>query len=141
MTIQTLDRTSRWEADASFRQPSELQPLVLSLRLILKQIDDEYERERDKLSQTLPDTCVKDRPLVLLKARRLGRRESDVRDLAVLIGQLTWELVRQDAGSSEQRSDLRLVFDIQGLSPLHDLARVQRQLQLTCGRCSHAAAP
>jgi hypothetical protein len=88
MTIQTLDRTSRWEADASFRQPSELQPLVLSLRLILKQIDDEYERERDKLSQTLPDTCVKDRPLVLLKARRLGRRESDVRDLAVLIGQL-----------------------------------------------------
>jgi hypothetical protein len=55
--------------------------------------------------------------------------------------QLTWELVRQDAGSSEHRSDLRLVFDIQGLSPLHDLARVQRQLQLTSGRCSHAAAP
>ena len=55
--------------------------------------------------------------------------------------QLTWELVRQDAGLSEHRSDLRLVFDIQGLSPLHDLARVQRQLQLTSGRCSHAAAP
>ena len=87
MTIQTLDRTSRWEADASFRQPSELQPLVLSLRLILKQIDDEYERERDKLSQTLPDTCVKDRALVMLKARHQDRRENYVRELAPLIEQ------------------------------------------------------
>ena len=60
---------------------------------------------------------------------------------APICAQLTWELVRQDAGSSEHRSDLRRVFDIQGLSPLHDLARVQRQLQLTSGRCSRAAAP
>ena len=88
MTIQPLDSASRREADTSFREPSELQPLVQSLQSVLKQIDDECERERSKPSQTLPDTCVKDRPLVLLKARRLGRRESDVRDLAVLIGQL-----------------------------------------------------
>ena len=88
MTTQTLDRASRKEADTSFSEPSELQPLVQSLQSVLKQIDDEHERERDKLSQNLPDTCVKDRALVMLKARRLGWRESYARDLAVLIGQL-----------------------------------------------------
>ena len=64
MTIQPLDRASRREADTSFREPSELQPLVQSLQSVLKQIDDEDERERDRLSQTLPDTSVKDRALV-----------------------------------------------------------------------------
>lgn len=85
MTFQTMDRTSCHEAETSFRGPSELQPLVLSLRSVLKQIDDEYERERDRLSQTLPNTSVKDRALAMLKARHLERRENYVRELTALI--------------------------------------------------------
>ena len=87
MTIQRLDRISRWEAEASFREASALQPLVQSLQSVLKQIDDGYERERNRLSQTLPDTCVKDRALAMLKSRHLERRENYVRELAALIGQ------------------------------------------------------
>ena len=87
MTTQTLDRASRREADTSFREPSELQPLVQSLQSVLKQIDDEYERERNRPSQTLPDTCVKDRALVMLKARHQDRRDNYVRELAALVGQ------------------------------------------------------
>jgi hypothetical protein len=85
VTFQTMDRTSCHEAETSFRGPSELQPLVLSLRSVLKQIDDEYERERDRLSQTLPNTSVKDRALAMLKARHLERRENYVRELTALI--------------------------------------------------------
>ena len=76
MTIQPLDSASRREADTSFREPSELQPLVQSLQSVLKQIDDEDERERNRPSQTLPDTCVKDRALVMLKARHQDRRDN-----------------------------------------------------------------
>ena len=87
MTIQPLDSASRREAETAFRSPSELEPLVQSLQSVLKQIDDEYERERNRLSQTLPDTCVKDRALAMLKSRHLERRENYVRELAALIGQ------------------------------------------------------
>ena len=87
MTTQTLDSASRREADTSFRERSELQPLVQSLQSVLKQIDDEHERERDSLTQTLPDTYVKDRALVMLKARHQDRRENYVRELAPLIEQ------------------------------------------------------
>ena len=62
-------------------------PLVRSLRSILREIDDEYERERDNLSKTLPDTCVKDRALAMLKARHRERRRNYVRELTAILGQ------------------------------------------------------
>ena len=87
MIVQALERISPHTAETAFRSPSELEPLVQSLQSVLKQIDDEYERERNRLSQALPDTCVKDRALVMLKARHQDRRENYVRELAALIGQ------------------------------------------------------
>ena len=87
MTTPTLDRASRQKADTSFREASELQSLVQSLQSVLKQIDDECERERNRPSQTLSDTCVKDHSLVMLKARHLEGRDNDVRELAALVGQ------------------------------------------------------
>jgi hypothetical protein len=86
MTVQALDKTSSPEAETNFKGPSELQPLVQSLQSILKQIDDEYERERDHLMETLPEASVKDRALAMLKARHLERRENYVRELAALQG-------------------------------------------------------
>jgi hypothetical protein len=85
MTVQALDRTSSTEAETSYTGPLELQPLMKSLQSILKQIDDEYERERDRLLRTLPEASVKDRALVILKSRHLGRREIYARELAALI--------------------------------------------------------
>ena len=85
MTVQTSDETSSPEVEASFRAPLDLQPLVQSLQSILKQIDDEYERERDRLIRTLPEASVKDRALVMLKSRHLERRETYVRELAALL--------------------------------------------------------
>jgi hypothetical protein len=75
-----------------------------------------------------------DRLELLLEQIKAVEAERDHLLIRTLNLQLTWELVGQGAGLSKRRSDLRLVFDIQGLSPLHDLARVQRQLQLICGR-------
>ena len=87
MIVLTLERTSSPVAEISFRGPSEIQPLVQSLQSVLKQIDDEHERERDSLTQTLPDTYVKDRALVMLKARHQDRHDNDVRELAALVAQ------------------------------------------------------
>ncbi|MBL0403818.1 hypothetical protein JKG68_07575 [Microvirga aerilata] len=86
MIFQTLDKTSCTGAQTSFRGPSELQPLVQSLQSILKQVDDEYERERERLVRTLPDGRVKDRALAMLKSRHLERRGNYVRELAALQG-------------------------------------------------------
>jgi hypothetical protein len=58
---------------------------VQALQSILKQIDDEYERERDHLVRTLPEGSVKDRALAMLKTRHLQRRENYVRELAALM--------------------------------------------------------
>ncbi|MGF9758276.1 hypothetical protein AAII07_24045 [Microvirga sp. 0TCS3.31] len=88
MTLQTLDRDSSPEDETSFRGLAELQPLMLSLQSILKQIDDEYERERDRLMRTLPETSAKDRALAMLQSRHLERRKTYVRELAALIGQM-----------------------------------------------------
>jgi hypothetical protein len=85
MTVQALDRTSSTKAETSYTGPLELQPLMQSLQSILKQIDDEYERERDHLMRTLPEASVKDRALAMLKARYLERRENYVRELAALL--------------------------------------------------------
>ena len=56
-----------------------------SLQSVLKQIDDEYERERDRFMRNLPEASVKDRALAMLKSRHLERREIYVRELAALI--------------------------------------------------------
>jgi hypothetical protein len=85
MTVQTLDRTSGLEAETGYTGPSELQPLVQSLQSILKQIDNEYERERDRLMRTLPEASVKDRALAMLKSRHLERRENYVRELEAIL--------------------------------------------------------
>jgi hypothetical protein len=86
MTTQTLDGNSGPEAETGDTGPSELQPLVQSLQSVLKQIDEEYERERDRLLRTLPEASVKDRALAMLKSRHLERRENYVRELAALQG-------------------------------------------------------
>jgi hypothetical protein len=49
---------------------------VQSLQSVLKQIDNEYERERDRLVKTLPEAGVNDRALAMLKTRHLNRREN-----------------------------------------------------------------
>jgi hypothetical protein len=84
MTVQAPEGTSSHEAETSFTGPADLQPLVQSLQSVLKQIDDEYERERDHLMRTLPEASVKDRALAMLKACHLTRRENYVRELAAL---------------------------------------------------------
>ena len=89
MTVRTLGTIASLEAEISLTVPSELQPLVQSLLSVLKQIDDEYERERDRLMRTLPEASVKDRALAMLKTRHLNRRENYVRELAALL-QGTW---------------------------------------------------
>ena len=86
MTTQTLDGNSGPEAETRYTGSSELQPLVQSLQSVLKQIDDEYERERDRLLRTLPEASVKDRALAMLRSRHLERRENYVRELAALQG-------------------------------------------------------
>jgi hypothetical protein len=60
-------------------------PLVKSLRSILKEMDDQYERERQSLIATLPNTSVKDRALAMLESRHHQRRESYSQELAVLL--------------------------------------------------------
>jgi hypothetical protein len=60
-------------------------PLVKSLRAILKEMDDQYERERQSLIATLPNTNVKDRALAMFESRHHQRRESYSRELAVLL--------------------------------------------------------
>ena len=84
MAVQTLYRISSLEAETVFPEPSELQPLVQSLQSILQQIDEEYERERDRFMKNLPEASVKDRALAMLKSRHLERRENYVRELAAL---------------------------------------------------------
>jgi hypothetical protein len=60
-------------------------PLVKSLRAILKELDDQYEREGQNLIATLPNTNVKERALAMLKARHLQRRKNYSRELAALL--------------------------------------------------------
>ena len=87
MIFQTVDRASYDDGETGFKKPSELQPLVESLESILKEIDGEYERERNNLSKTLPDTCAKDRALGMLKARHRERRRNYVRELTAILKQ------------------------------------------------------
>ncbi|WP_262265826.1 hypothetical protein [Microvirga yunnanensis] len=85
MSDQPESRLIGSQSSAGFVASGEDHPLVRSLRSILREIDDEYERERETLRRTLPDSNVKDRALAMLKARHLGRRENYVRELAALL--------------------------------------------------------
>jgi len=60
-------------------------PLVKSLQSILKEMDDQYERQRQDLIETLPDTHVKDRALAMLESRHHQRRETYSRELTALL--------------------------------------------------------
>ena len=60
-------------------------PLVRSLRAILKEMDDQYERQRQDLIATLPNSHVKDRALAMLESRHQQRRENYSRELAALL--------------------------------------------------------
>ena len=55
-------------------------PLVKSLRSILNEMDDQYERQRQDLIATLPNAHVKDRALAMLEARHLQRRETSAKN-------------------------------------------------------------
>ena len=60
-------------------------PLVKSLQSILKEMDEHYERQRQDLIATLPNTHVKDRALAMLESRHLQRRENYSRELTALL--------------------------------------------------------
>ena len=60
-------------------------PLVRSLRAILNEMDDQYERQRQDLIATLPTSHVKDRALAMLESRHQQRRENYSRELATLL--------------------------------------------------------
>ena len=85
MTVRGLESISTPDAKTSSDGPPDLQPLVQSLQSILKQIDDDYERERDRLMRTLPEASVKVRALGMLESRHLERRETYARELAALL--------------------------------------------------------
>ena len=56
-----------------------------SLQAILKELDDQYERERQSLIAALPNTSVKDRALAMLESRHHQRRENYLRELTALL--------------------------------------------------------
>ena len=73
------------QSSAGSAASGEDHPLERSSLSILREIDDEYDRERETLRRTLPDSNVKDRTLAMLKARHLQRRENYVRELSALL--------------------------------------------------------
>jgi hypothetical protein len=85
MTSQNVNSAASSDSVGGFAATVEDHPLVKSLRSILKEIDDQYERERQSLITTLPDTSVKDRALAMLRSRHHLRRENYVRELAALL--------------------------------------------------------
>jgi len=64
---------------------AEDHPLVKSLQSILEEMDDQYERQRQDLIETLPDTHVKDRALAMLESRHHQRRVIYSRELTELL--------------------------------------------------------
>ena len=85
VTSQNDNSAASSNGIGGFAATSEDNPLVKSLRSILKEIDGQYERERQNLIATLPDTSVKDRALAMLEARHHQRRENYLRELAALL--------------------------------------------------------
>jgi hypothetical protein len=60
------------------------QPLLQSLLATLADLDFAYEQEREKLSNTSPDTTVRSRALKTLKNRHRERREPYIQQLTIL---------------------------------------------------------
>ncbi|MEE1655020.1 hypothetical protein VB618_02340 [Microvirga sp. CF3062] len=60
------------------------QPLLQSLLATLADLDFDYEKEREKLSNTAPDASIKIRALEKLKNRHRERRDPYIQQLAVL---------------------------------------------------------
>jgi len=61
-----------------------LQPLMQSLLATLADLDFDYEKEREKLDATSPDSSIKIHAIEKLKTRHRERREPYVRQLAIL---------------------------------------------------------
>ncbi len=61
-----------------------LQPLLQSLLATLADLDFDYEKERERLSKTSPDTNIKVRALETLRTRHRERREPYIQQLAIL---------------------------------------------------------
>ncbi|ANY82911.1 hypothetical protein BB934_32325 (plasmid) [Microvirga ossetica] len=84
-----LERCVPWEQRVICQtaEPTlvEDHPLVKSLQAILKEMDDQYERQRQDLIATLPNSHVKDRALTMLESRHHQRRENYSRELAALL--------------------------------------------------------
>jgi hypothetical protein len=83
---QTVDHSPQSSVAATGSNSAEHQSLLHSIQSVLHQIDEEYEREREKLSRTLPDASVKARVLTMLKERHRERREPYIQQLAALQG-------------------------------------------------------
>jgi hypothetical protein len=58
--------------------------LLQSLLATLADLDFDYEKEREKLSNTSPDTTIKIRALEKLKNRHRERRDPYIQQLAIL---------------------------------------------------------
>jgi hypothetical protein len=67
-----------------FDAASEDHPLVKALCSILQGLDEQYERERQNLIITLPETSVKDRALMMLESQHHQRRQNYLRELTAL---------------------------------------------------------
>ena len=61
-----------------------IQPLLQSLLATLADLDFDYEKEREKLSNGSPDTTIKIRALEKLKNRHRERRDPYIQQLAIL---------------------------------------------------------
>jgi hypothetical protein len=85
VTSQNENSAASNDSTGGFAAASENNPLVKSLRSILKEIDDQYERERRNLIATLPNTSAKDRALAMLRSRHHQRRENYLRELSALL--------------------------------------------------------
>jgi hypothetical protein len=63
---------------------SNIQPLLQSLLSTLADIDFDYELERERLSNSSPDSHLKIKALEKLKARHRDRREPYIQQLTIL---------------------------------------------------------
>ncbi len=84
MTDQKASSAAARGNGNGFNEALEDHPLVKALCSILKGLDEQYERERQNLIMTLPDTSAKDRALAMLVSQYFQRRENYLRELTVL---------------------------------------------------------
>ncbi len=85
MKYHNVARADSSDSVSGFAATAEDHPLVKSLRSILREIDDQYEQERQDLIATLRNTGVKDRALAMLTSRHHQRRANYLRELAALL--------------------------------------------------------